>query len=122
MSVTIRPYRRGGWEVDIRFRLPNGRRYRERGKAPGTSRSAAQRWAEDRERHLLLHGPEHNLNCKEVPTLREFATRFLEEHAEANRQKPSGIAAKETILRMHLMPALGCQEARRDQERRRPDV
>ena len=108
MSVTLRPYRRGGWEADIRFRLPNGRRYRERGKAPGTSRSAAQRWAEDRERHLLLHGPEHKPQlAKEVPTLKEFATRFLEEHAEANRQKPSGIAAKESILRMHLMPALG---------------
>jgi hypothetical protein len=24
MSVTIRPYRHGGWEADIRFRLPNG--------------------------------------------------------------------------------------------------
>ena len=24
MSVTIRPYRKGGWEVDITFRLPNG--------------------------------------------------------------------------------------------------
>ena len=25
----------------------------------------------------------------------------------ANRQKPSGIAAKETILRVHLVPLLG---------------
>ncbi len=99
MSVTVRPYRRGGWEVDIRFRLPNGRRYRERGKAPGTSKSAAQRWAENRERHLLLHGPEDKPElAKEVPSLKEFATRFLEEHAEANRQKPSGVASKETIF------------------------
>ena len=108
MSVTLRPYRRGGWEADIRFRLPNGRRYRERGKAPGTSKSAAQRWAENRERHLLLHGPEDKPQlAREVPSLKEFATRFLEEHAEANRQKPSGVAAKESILRMHLIPALG---------------
>ena len=108
MSVTIRKYRRGGWEADIRLRLPNGRRYRERGKAPGTSKSAAQRWAEDRERHLLLHGPEPKRSpLKEVPTLREFATRFLQDHAVANRQKPSGVAAKESILRVHLVPALG---------------
>jgi integrase len=108
MSVTIRPYRRGGWEADIRLRLPNGRRYRERGKAPGTSRSAAQRWAEDRERHVLLHGPQiKHQSAKEVPTLKEFAARFLEEHAVANRQKPSGIAAKESILRIHLVPSLG---------------
>jgi hypothetical protein len=44
---------------------------------------------------------------KEVPTLRECAPRFLEGHARANRQKPSGIAAKEMILRVHLVPALG---------------
>ena len=30
MSVTVRPYKRGGggWEVDIGFQLPNGRRHR----------------------------------------------------------------------------------------------
>ena len=108
MSVTIRSYRRGGWEADIRLRLPNGRRYRERMKAPGASRSAAQRWGEDRERYLVQHGPERQrVPKKEVPTLREFATRFLEEHAVANRQKPSAVAAKESILRVHLVPALG---------------
>ena len=111
MSVTIRPYRRGGWEADVRLRLPNGRRYRERGKAPGTSRSAAQRWAEDRERHLLLHGPKaKHQSAREVPTLKEFATRFLNEHAIANRQKPSTVAAKESILKMHLLPVLGSRK------------
>ena len=44
---------------------------------------------------------------KEVPTLAEFAPRFLDGHARANRQKPSGIAAKETILNRHLIPMLG---------------
>ena len=29
MSVKVRPYRRGGWEVDITTRLPNGTRRRE---------------------------------------------------------------------------------------------
>src|SRR5207249_3075347 len=105
MSVTIRPYRRGGWEVDITFRLPNGSPYRERKVAPVTSKSGAQKWGQDRERHLLQHGlPEPK---KEVPTLEEFAPRFLDGHARANRQKPSGIAAKETIIRVHLVPALG---------------
>jgi integrase len=40
-------------------------------------------------------------------TLREFGPRFLEGHARANRQKPSGVAAKETILRVHLIRNLG---------------
>lgn len=34
MSVKVRPYRNGGWEVDITFRLPDGRNHRERSKAP----------------------------------------------------------------------------------------
>jgi integrase len=42
-----------------------------------------------------------------VPTLRAFAPRFLDGHARATRQKPSGIAAKEMILRVHLEPTLG---------------
>jgi integrase len=45
-----------------------------------------------------------------VPTLREFAPRFLEGHARANRQKPSSITAKESILRVHLIPMLGRQK------------
>ena len=108
MSVTIRPYtKRGkrGWEVDIDLLLPSGERLRERRKAPVTSKTAAQRWGEERERHLLVKGlPKEK---KEVPTLRAFAERFLDGHARANRQKPSGIAAKESIIRIHLLPLLG---------------
>ena len=37
----------------------------------------------------------------------QFAPRFLDGHARANRQKPSGIAAKEMLLRVHIIPFLG---------------
>ena len=74
---------------------------------PVASKSAAQRWGEDRERHLLLHG--NPRPTKEVPTLEEFAPRFIDGYTRANRQKPSGIAAKETILNVHLRPALGAK-------------
>jgi integrase len=111
MSVTIRPYRRGGWEVDIRVVTPDGvRQVRERKLAPVSSRSAAVRWAEGRERVLfdrLMRPPQEVTPAKEVPTLREFASRFVDGHARANRQKPSGIAAKEMIIRVHLEPPLG---------------
>jgi len=110
MSVTIRPYRRGGWEIDIRVVTPDGaRQLRERKRAPMSSRSAAVRWAEGRERTLFqrLMDPAQQKPRKEVPTLREFASRFLTGHARANRHKPSGIAAKEVILRVHLQRALG---------------
>jgi len=46
---------------------------------------------------------------KEVPTLEQFAPRFLDGYARANRQKPSGVAAKEMIIRVHLTPALGAK-------------
>ncbi len=109
MSVKIRPYRRGGWEVDIRVVAPDGlREVRERKRAPTSARSAAVRWAESRERVLFerLMKP-LQIAPKEVPTLRAFASRFLDGYARANRQKPSGIAAKEMILRVHLVPTLG---------------
>jgi integrase len=111
MSITIRPYRRGGWEVDIRVVTPDGaRQLRERKRAPVSSRTAAVRWAEGLERVLferLMSPPLEKAPPKEVPTFREFAPRFVDGHARANRQKPSGIAAKETILNIHLVPLLG---------------
>jgi hypothetical protein len=64
MSVKIRPYRRGGWEVDIRVVTPDGtREFRVRKRAPVSSRSAAARWAESRERVLferLMKPPQDN--------------------------------------------------------------
>jgi len=108
MSVRVVPYRSGGFEVDIRLRLPNGQRHRERRVVSHSSKSAAKRWGQDRERHLLQHGPPQP--TKEVPTLEEFAPRFLDGHARANRQKASGIAAKQAILNTHLVPLLGAKK------------
>ena len=57
MSVTIRPYRKGGWEVDIRVVTPDGtRRTRERKHAPISSRTAVVRWAAGRERVCCSSG------------------------------------------------------------------
>src|SRR5262245_50288782 len=102
MSVTVRPYRKRGrqrgWEVDIRVELPDRSEHRQRRKAPVSSKSAAQRWGEAREREWYqeLTQPETtNKLAPEVPTVRQFWPRFIEGHAQANRQKPSGIAAKE---------------------------
>jgi integrase len=105
MSVKVRPYRRGGWEVDIRVRLADGTERRERKRAPASSRSAALRWGEARELRLCVHGAP--TPKKEVPTLNQFWPRFVDGYARANRHKPSGIAAKETIGAVHLLPQLG---------------
>ena len=50
MSVKVRPYRKGGWEVDLRVILPDGTEHRQRRKCPLGSKLAAQRWGEERER------------------------------------------------------------------------
>jgi integrase len=107
MSVKVRPFRKqaGVWEVDITFRLPDGKRFRERVKSPASSKSGSSRWGQDREKHLLVHGADQPE--KEVPTLEAFAPRFIREHAQANQQKPSGVASKESILRVRLVPHLG---------------
>ena len=70
-----------------------------------SSKSAALRWGRARELKLLVDGIPNI--TKEVPTLETFAPRFVDGHARANRHKPSGIAAKESILRVHLIPRLG---------------
>jgi len=107
MSVKVRQYnKRGksGWEVDIVLKLPDGEVLRERVKAPVSSKSGAKYWGEQREMHLLRMGrPKRSA----APTVEEFAPRFIERYARANRQKPSSIFAKEALLRLHLLPRLG---------------
>jgi integrase len=110
MSVKLRQRRQGGWEIDVRVVSPDGTRHaRTRKRSPLASRSDALRWAEGVERVMFqrLMEPAQQTSRKEVPTLRAFAPRFMDGHARANRQKPSGIAAKVMILRVHLLPALG---------------
>lgn len=86
MSVTVRPYVNGGWEVDIRVQLPDGSVIRERKKAAASSKQAAQKWAESRERVLLVHGKPKPAkeDVQKVPTLKEFALRFLDGYAKAS--------------------------------------
>lgn len=126
MSVKIRPYRgkEGVWEVDIVVRMADGQIVRERRKAPVTGKSAAQRWAQERERYLIQHGPEHGVaheNAttptagntrrddpkREVPTVAEFGPRLLEGHYVANRLAPATYTVAEENLRLHLIPAIG---------------
>lgn len=106
MSIKVRPYRGkvGQWEVDIRIMLPNGKKVRERLKAPVASRSGAKRWAEARERELLSKGllPE----TREAPRFSPFADEFLESYARVHN-KPSEVRAKTTAFNRHLKPVFG---------------
>lgn len=124
MTVKIRPYHKGGWEIDIMFLLDNGQRYRERRKAPVASKSAALRWGRSasgtcsRMAPMAMHrrrGPRppdpkptpEPVKKKEVPTFAAFAPRFIEGHVKANRHKPSTQEGVEKNLRAHILPAFG---------------
>lgn len=103
------------WLCDIRFRWPDGERFRERITAPVASKVAATRWAQQRETTLLLAGREAYEPTKaaqaptEVPTLDAFWPRVVTGHYEANRKKASTVAAAKQIYRTHLGPALGAK-------------
>ena len=115
MSTTVRPYRRGGWEVDIIVQLPDGSRHRERTRVSHSSKSAARTWGHERERHLMLHGP--GAPKKEVPTLTEFAP-------EVRGRAHAGESSEAERDRQHAVdpevapdPRARRQASRRDHER-----
>ncbi len=100
------------WQADIHVKLLDGRKVRERSKIPGaTSHSAALKWARERERWLILHGHEEEVNksarAQEMPTLAEFSRRFMAEYVVANRLKPSTVQNKKIIIQNYLIPILG---------------
>lgn len=127
MSIKVRQriYRETNtstWQADIHVKLLDGRKIRERSKVPGaTSRSAALKWAQERERWLIVHGHETQaaLTPQQVPTFAEFSRRFLAEYAVANRLKPSTIHNKSTLLHNYLLPHLGDRPL---DQLREPDV
>lgn len=119
MSVVVRPFRRGGWEVDIRTVLPDGTALRERKKAPVSSRSGALRWGQERERELLRGTATQS--TRKAPRLHEIVPEFLSYRVEVERLDADGgwISKQESLLRCHLLPVLG--EKRLD-EIRNPDI
>lgn len=70
-----------------------------------TSTSARLRWARAREAELTRNGWQED----EVPAskLEDFGKRWMRDYSRANGNKPSTLAAKETILRLYIMPVLG---------------
>lgn len=103
MTIRVGTYKGGGWEVDIRVQLPDGTRYRERVRSPVPSKSGSMRWAEARALELANNGKRTK---KEVPTLGEFESRYIE-WCTSKRLKPSTIVQKQQIFRHYLVPMFG---------------
>jgi integrase len=97
------------WEADLSFCWPDGAKFRRRLRVPhGCGEANARRWAEERERAFVRGGkpaappPPRPI----VPTLAEFAPTFVDA-SRALVQKASTTEAKASILRTHLVAALG---------------
>ncbi len=100
--------------------LPGRPRIRDRKKAPVSTKTAAKRWGEQRERQLIQHYENPNASgdpddtddrpsvaTKEVPTLAQFIPRYIEGYCKANRLRPSTLCQRETTSKNHLIPILG---------------
>jgi integrase len=104
-----------GWEYYVKVRFASGQVVTEKRRVPldNCTRAKAERYAQEREAELYRAGPAAKEAKKIIPTLREFAPRYLEEYCRANRQKPGTIIQKQNNLRTHLYPRFG--EKRLDQ-------
>lgn len=131
MSIKVRERKypdRVVWQVDIHC-IPLGEERKERFRlvAEGvSSRSAAMKWAEGVRRRIETQGrpaqtrrgrderqktaqPDTiTTKPKQIPTLADFVPTWLEA-CVAERQRPSTIANKESIARLHLVPVLGAR-------------
>lgn len=111
MTVSVRQWPKGdGWEVDVHVRLPSGRLYRKRCKAPATSRQGALRWGQEIQRHIIANGPVTKQpvspDAKDC-TLESFWPTFDSQYGEANGHSPSYLRVKRDMYRAHLLPSLG---------------
>jgi len=90
----------GRWLVDVRGVLPSGRPYRRKITANVTSRTSALAFAEAHWRAVLKG--EDDATADRGPEFEKFAERWIRDYAKANGHKPSGIAHKQLMLRVHL--------------------
>jgi integrase len=94
------------WMIDVKAAGKDGVSRRVRKVAPLQNRRAAERMEHEVREELLAADGSTETEKDEVPLFKAFANRFLETYAKTNN-KPSEIAAKESILRVHLVPAFG---------------
>jgi len=88
---------------EIRVRLPDGSRYRERRESPARTRSATERWVQERQAHLLAHGKEVEARMP-CPTFSEFLPRWWDARTKL---KPSVKALYTNNLKADLTPFFG---------------
>ncbi|HXX65853.1 MAG TPA: tyrosine-type recombinase/integrase [Polyangiaceae bacterium] len=112
MSVAVQPWKRGGFQVTIRFRWPDRSIYRDRRVVDLPTLPQARKWGEQREREILAAGqlkPEEKkpkVQRKPIPALSAFWDRYMA-HCTGDYEKASSIEAKRSIYKTHLGPRFG---------------
>ncbi len=109
MSVR-RDTRFGTWFYRKWVRSTDGCKVRIFGTPKAEGLPETRAGAEEAERRAITRvletgEPKKLVTNKEVPTVREFHTVFLD--ASRIKNKPSSVESKEVILRMHILPRLG---------------
>ena len=92
------------WMVDVNFEHPDGPPERVRKVSPVQSRRGAEQY-ERSIRNALVDGI-YGQQTKEVPTLEQFSTEFVDVYARIEN-KLSEVEAKQRILRNHIVPFFG---------------
>ncbi len=117
MTIKLRSFRTGGYEVDIHTRTKKNEPIRERVKSPVGSKEASKRWALLREAHLAEeHGP-GGCTCKAATSEDEakleqqrlwLVKRYLVSWCEQRRAEQVPTAdQEEQRLRDHVVPVIG---------------
>jgi integrase len=101
-----------GWEYYVKVRFASGQVVTEKRRVPldNCTRAKAERYAQEREAELYRAGPAAKEAKKAVPTVEEFAPRYIADYCEANRQKPSTIIQKKRIVEHYLKPRVGTKK------------
>ena len=108
LAMPVRRTPDGRWRYRVVVDLPSGKQIRISGCAPRNDNN--QKAANQAERDHIARAMKEEVAReaeppKIVPTVNEFATSYLEISAVKN--KPSSVRSKETLLRVHLLPAVG---------------
>lgn len=111
MSVAVQPWKRGGFQVTIRFRWPDRTVYRDRRVVDLPTLAQARKWGEQREREVLAAGqpkPEQAKPKKTVPTFKAFVERdWWPVYPKSAGNSHTTVREKTTHLKVHLVPFFG---------------
>jgi len=104
-KITIAPYRgTTTLEADVKM-LVEGQEIRRRWKSPHGSRTSTERWAREKARAFLTA---RATKTKEpAPNFAEFAIRYVGDHVQVCRLRPSTAASIQMNLKKHLIPMFG---------------